>query len=133
MVHAFAIELLWLFARPEERHGSRVPRLQSPLLLEQATDVSTKVIWCVPITLGPYSSFNLCAPRPYISPMLDLIALLPSPTSPSPAQTPFTALTISMARLIMHLHVCIAFFRFPSVNLGHIASRFLIASLPDDV
>jgi hypothetical protein len=38
---------------------------------------------------------------------------------------------LSMAKLIMHLHVCIACFRFPVVNLAHIAPRALIAFSDD--
>jgi len=39
---------------------------------------------------------------------------------------------LSIAKLIMHRHVRITFFRFPFVNLAHITSSFLIAFLPDD-
>jgi len=94
--------------------------------------VSTKVIWCASIALGPYSSLYLCAPRPSISLILDLIALPPSPTSPSPIRDSSAAPMLSIAKLIMHLHVRIAFFHSSFVNLAHIASRFLIAFFPDD-
>jgi len=57
--------------------------------------------------------------------LLDLVAVPPSPMSPSPTQAPSTALMLSIAKLIMHRHVRIAFFRFPFVN-------FLIAFFPDD-
>jgi len=57
---------------------------------------------------------------------LDLIALPPSPTSPSPTQASSAAPMLSIAKLIMHRHVRIVFFRFPFVNLAHITSRFLI-------
>ena len=85
--------------------------------------------WCSFIALGPYSSSYLCSPRPSVSLTLDLIPL--SPTSPSLTQAPSTALMIPMAKLIMHRHVRVAFFRFPFVNLAHI-SRFLITFFPDD-
>jgi len=48
------------------------PQLRSPLLRM----VFPKwLFWCASITLGPYSSSYLCAPRPYISLILDLTAL----------------------------------------------------------
>jgi len=118
MVHAFAIELLGLFASPEGSPAS---------VTVTAYGVSKMVIWCASITLGPYSSSYLCTPRPYISLILDLIALPPSPTSPSPTQASSTTPMLSMAKLVMHQHVRIAFFRFPFVCLAHIPSRFLIA------
>jgi len=72
------------------RETSRVPQLRSLLLPKPvavpAPGVSKKVIWCVSIALGLYSSFYLCSPRPSISLILDPIALPPSPTSPSPTQ-----------------------------------------------
>jgi len=74
MVHAFAIELLWLLNRPEGSPAS---------VTVTAHGVSKLVIRCAFIVLGPYSSSYLCAPRPSISLILDLIALTLSPTSPS--------------------------------------------------
>ena len=59
-----------------------------------AHGVSKKVIWYASMALGPYPSSYLCAPRPSISLTLDLIAVPPSPTSPSPTQAPSTALMI---------------------------------------
>jgi len=44
------------------------------------------LVWYTSIALSPYSSSHICAPRPSISLILDLIALLPSSTSPSPTQ-----------------------------------------------
>jgi len=82
--------------------------------------------------LGPYSSSHLCSPRPSISLTLHLIAVPPSPTSPSPTQAPSTALMLAMAKLIVHRHARIAFFRFPFVNLAHLTPRFLIDFFPDD-
>jgi len=118
MVHAFAIELLWLFTRPE---GSLTS------VTVTAHGVSKMVIWCASIALGPYSSSYLCAPRPYISLILDLIALPPSATSPPPTQASSTTPMLPMAKLVMRQHVCIAFFRFPFVCFAHIAPRFLTA------
>ena len=48
-----------------------------------------------------------------------LIALPPSPTSPSPPQASSPALMLYMAKLVM--------LSFPIVNLAHITSRFFIA------
>jgi len=67
-----------------------------------ALGVSKKAIWCAPIALGPYSPSHLCAPRPSISLTLDLIALPPSPTSPSPTQASSAAPMLSIAKPIMH-------------------------------
>jgi len=50
MVHAATIELLWLFTFPGFGHCC-CPDQPPP-----AQDVSKKVIWCVSIALGPYSS-----------------------------------------------------------------------------
>ena len=61
--------------------------------------------------LAPSSSTYPCAPRLSISLILDLRA--------SPI--------LSLAKLIMHRHVCIGFFHFPFVHLTHITSLFLIA------
>jgi len=113
---------------PEGRHGFPgfghrcCPAQSSPV-----HGVSTKVIWC-----ASNSSLYLCAPRPSILLILDLIALPPSPTSPSPTQASLSALMLSIAELIMHLHVRIAFFHSSFVNLAHMASRFLIVFIPDD-
>jgi len=108
------------------RGTSWVPRLWSPLLPSPVI-TSARCFhksWCASIALGPYSSSYLCAPRPSISLILHPMALPPSPTSPSPM--------LSIAKLIMHLHVRIAFFHSSFVNLANIASRFLIAFFPDD-
>ena len=48
-----------------------------------------------------------------------LVALPPSPTSPSPTQASSSALMLYMAKLVM--------LSFPIVNLAHVTSRFLIA------
>jgi len=64
------------------RGTPRVPQLRSP----PAPGVSKQVIWCVSIVLGPYSSSHLCVPRLSVSLILDLTALSPSPTGPSPTQ-----------------------------------------------
>jgi len=106
---------------PSQR-TSRVPQFRSPLLPSLVTTSAwcfQKVIWCASITLGPYSSSYLCSPRPSISLTLHPIAVPPSPTSPSPTQAPSIALMLSMAKLIVHRHVLIAFLRFPFVNLAH--------------
>jgi len=103
----------------------RVPQLSVPITVH---GVSKMVIWCAFIVLGPYSSSYLCAPRPSISLILDLIALPPSPTSPSPTQASSTTPMLSMAKLVIHQHVRIIFFRFPFVCLAHVASRFLVAA-----
>ena len=121
------------FYRPEERHG--FPGFGHRYCLAQSSPVhgvSTKVIWYASIALGPYSSLYLCAPRPSISLIPDLIALLSSPTSPSLTQASSAAPMLSIANLIMHLHVRISFFYSSFVNLAHIASCFLIAFFPDD-
>ena len=101
---------------------AQTSRNQSP----PAPGVSKRVIWYVSIALAPYSSFYLCSPPLSISLIPDLIALPPSPTSLSPAQASSPAPILSMAKLTMHRHVCIAFFRLPFVNLAHITSCFLI-------
>jgi len=63
MVHAFAIELLWIFTCPDERHGfPSFDRRYYPSQSPPAYDVSKKVIWYASIALGPYSSSYLCAP-----------------------------------------------------------------------
>ena len=133
MVHAFTIEPLWLFSCTEEHHG--FPGIRHRYCQDQSSPtpgVSKKVIWCVSIALGPYSSFYLCSPRLSISLILDLIALPPSPTSPSPTQASSPAPTLSMAKLIMHRHVRIAFFSFPFDHLAHISSSFSFLFFPDD-
>jgi len=114
--------------RPEGRHGfPSFGHCYCPAQSSPVHGLSTKVIWCASIALGPYSSSYLCAPRPSISLILDLIAVPPSPTSPSRTQASSAAPVLSIAELIMRRHMHIAFFRFPFVN-----SRFLIAFFPDD-
>jgi len=131
VVHAFALELLWIFSHPNERRGT--PSFGHCYYPGQTTtNQRQKVIWFVYIAQAPSSSTYLCAPRLSISLTLDLIAVPPSPTSPSPTQAPSMALMQSRRRLIMYRHVCTAFFRFPFVNLAHLISRFLIAFFPDD-
>jgi len=105
MVHAFAIELLWPFTRPEGSPASVTVTVHS---------VSKMVIWCASITLGPYSSSYLCAPRPYISLILDPIALPPSPTSPSPTQASSTTPMLSMATLVINMCVLPSFVSYLS-------------------
>jgi hypothetical protein len=92
--------------------------------------VSKTVIWWVSIALGPYFSSYLCASRPYISLILDPIALPPSPTSPSSTQASSTAPMLSMAKRIMHRHVRVGHFRFPFVNPTHITLSHCF--FPDD-
>jgi len=115
---------------PVQRNAT-VPQLRSPVLPTTSTRCFQKrLFWCVSIALGPYSSSYLCAPPPSISLVLDLIALPPPPTSPSPTQDSSAAPILSITKLVMHRHVRIAFFRFPFVNLAHITSRLLIALCP---
>jgi hypothetical protein len=59
--------------------------------------------------LSPYGSLLLTR---------DLIALPPSPTSPSPTQASSVAPMLSMEKLVMHRQVRIAFFYFPLPNFG---------------
>jgi len=63
---------------------------------------------------------------------LDLIAVSLSPTSPSPTQAPSTALRLSMAKLITHRHVRIAFFRFPFCQHDSHSIALLITIFLDD-
>ena len=107
-------------------------QLRSPCPVTTSAQCSKKVIWCASISHCPYSSFYICTPCPSISLILDLIALLPSRTSPSPTQAPSAATILCITRLIMHRHVRVAFFRFPFFNSAHIISRLLIAFFPDD-
>ena len=92
------------------------------------------VIWYVSVALGPYSSSDLCVPRPSISLILDLIALLPIPTSPHPTQASLAATILFMAKLIMYLHLRTVFFRFPCCQPGSHSVALLIAisTYPDD-
>jgi len=127
----FAIELLWRFSCSEEYHGfSSYFHCYGPALSPPTPGASEKVIWCTSIALGPYSLSYLCAPRPSISLILDLMALPPLPASPSPTQAPSVAPTPSISKLIMQRHARIAFFRLSPVNLAHITSRLLIAPFP---
>ena len=123
MAHASRIELLWPYTRPEERHG--FPSFGHRSYQDQpppAPSGSKKAIWWVSIALSPSSSTYLSASRLSISLIPGLIALPPSPTSPSP--------TLSMAKPIMHRHVRIAFFSFPFGHLAHISSSFLLPIFP---
>ena len=107
----------------EERY--RFPsfgRFYCPDQLPPALDVSKHIIRWVAIAFGPSSPSWLRAPHPSTELILALIAPPPSPTSPSP-----TAPRLSIAKLITHRHVGIAFFRFPVVNYAHIPLCFLIA------
>ena len=102
-----------------------------PLLLPRPATTSARCLqkWytvCI-YRLGPYSSSYLRAVRQSISLISDLIALLPSPTSPSSTEAPSATPILSIAKMVVHRHVRIAIFRFRSVNLAHITSRFLIA------
>ena len=92
----------------------------------RAPGVFKNVIRCVSIVLGPHSSSYLRAVRQSISLILDLIALLPSPTSPSTEAQSATPI-LYIAKMDMRRYVCIAIFRFPFVNLAHTTSRLLIA------
>jgi len=75
MAHAFAFELLWYpFV---QRNGPQPSHHQRRVFLKWS-------FWCASIALGLYSSSYLWAPRPYISLILDLIFLPPSPTGPTP-------------------------------------------------
>jgi len=118
MAHEFAIELVWRFPCPEERHGPpsfghRYYPAQSPV-----PGVSKKVIWCVSIALGPCSSSYLCAPRPSISLQLDLVALPPSPMSPSPTQASSASLH-TICREAGHAPTCAyCLLSFPICPLG---------------
>ena len=125
MVQAFAFELLWLFARPEECHG--LPSFQSPLLPGQATDASERLLFGAYLSHLVPIPHLIYVPRPYISLILDLIAVTPSPKSQSPTRASSAAHVLSIVKLIVSRHVHIAFFRFPFVNLAHIPSRLLIA------
>ena len=131
MVHAFRLGLLWPFSHPNERRGSlSFGHRYCPAWSPPSTWCFQKVIWCASITLGPYSSSYLCSPRPSISLTLHPIAVPPSPTSPSPTQAPSIALMLSMAKLIVHRHVRIAFLRFRLSTWLTLTSRFLIAFSP---
>ena len=54
----------------------------------------------------------ICLFLGFLSLILNLIALPPSPTSPSPTQAPLVAPVLPMAGLIMHRNVLIALLRF---------------------
>jgi len=105
------------------RRTPRVPQHRSPPLPKPATAsaVFPKGYRYVSIALGPYSSFYLCAPRPSISLILD------PPTRQAPSAVPM----LPMAKLIMHRHVRIGFFRFPFVDLAHKHHAFSLL-FPDD-
>jgi len=115
----------------------RVPQLRPPLLPSPVTTSAQcfqkRLFGAYPpqTVRIPHLIYVLCAPRPSSSLTHDLIAVPPPPTSPSPTQAPPTALMLSMAKLIMHRHVRVAFFRFPSVNGSH-SIALLIALFLDD-
>ena len=125
MVHTFALELLQLLSHPEDGRGlssfgHRYCQVQPP----PAPGVSKEIIWCVLTALGSlFFILAACSKTVHFAHTRPLIALPLSPMSSSPTQTPSAVPTLSMAKLIMHRHVCIAVFRFPFVNLADITSR----------
>ena len=128
MVHTLAIEILWIFTVQRNVMGSPASVTVTAQPSHHQCTVFPQRVFGAHISLGPYSSLYLCAPRPSISLILDLMALPPSLTSPSPTQASLAALMLSIAELIMRRHNGLAFFRFPFVN-----SRFLIGFFfPDD-
>jgi len=130
----FALELPWLFSHPNERRGfpsfgQCYCQVQSPQRSFHIDGVSKRLfgahLWSLFLILSMFSStVHLADIRPH--------SLPPSPTSPPPAKAQASALMLSISKLIMHRHVCIAFFRFPFVNLAHITYRVLIAVFPND-
>ena len=74
-----------------------------------------EVTWCVSIALA---STSLRAPRPSFKLILDLVVLPPSPRAHHSRRHHQLAQMLFMAKLIIHRHVRIAFFRFPLSNFG---------------
>ena len=124
MVHMVALQLRLLFSHPEEGHGfpscgHQYCQVQPPA----APGVSKENIWCVFTVLG--SSFlAACFKTVHFADTQPLIALPPSPMSPSPIQTSSAAPRLSIAKLIVHRRVCITIFHFPFVQLADITLRF---------
>ena len=66
----------------------------------------------------------ICLSVGFLSLILNIIALPPSPTSPPPTQAPLVAPVLPMAGLIMHRHVLTALLRFHLPTLADAISRF---------
>jgi len=125
MAHGFAIELLRRFSCPEECHGfPSYDHRYCPATVTTSVPCFQKgYLVCIYRAWSLFFISSMCSltihladPRPH-SPTTP-------PTSPPSTQAPSTGLMLSMAKFIMHRHVCIAFFSFPFVNWAHITSRF---------
>ena len=96
-------------------------------------NVPKAAIGTCPIARSPSLISAMCSSA-LISLTLDLIALPPSPRSPSPTQTPPEAPMLSMAKPITNRHVRIAFFRFPLASLTNLTLHIshCVSIYPDD-
>jgi hypothetical protein len=124
MVHAFALELLWPFSRPEDRH--RFPCFDHRDHPDHQRPVFPK--GCLVRDLSSWSFLVLATSsetvhHSFVSPSgsLQLTLDLHNPASLTNEPMIYTSTTgstqLSMAKLTFQGHVRIAFFRFPLPNL----------------
>jgi hypothetical protein len=86
MVHTFAIELLWLFSRAKERHEfPTFPHRYCADQPHQRPVFPKRLFGASSIAQVPFPRAT-CSSTGHLSLTLDLIALPPSPTSPTPPQ-----------------------------------------------
>ena len=104
--------------------GSPAPDTVTAQPSHQRPVFPTRLFWCVSIALGPYSSSHLCAPRPSISLILDLIAL--PLTYEFITHTSFIGNTHAIYREAGHASICA--YRNPSFPICQLRSHNITLS-----